>query len=51
MNKTEIDKAFDSFPFLMFSTRLGGWEFLSESFRNYARKSSPGMWNLLLGIL
>lgn len=38
VNKAEIKKAFESLPFLTFSEKSRGWEFSSESFRNYAEE-------------
>ena len=38
VDEVELKKVFESLPFLMFSEKSGGWEFSSESFRNYTEE-------------
>ena len=38
ITKEIVEKAFRSLPFLIYSEKASGWEFLSDSFRNFAER-------------
>ena len=38
ITKEIVEKAFRSLPFLTYSEKASGWEFLSDSFRNFAER-------------